>query len=141
MMRYALKATEARQHYSRVMEDAVRLRPQAIKRFRDTLFLVSAEHLATMLSPCRLTLRVKREDDGSVYGVFDELDIMDRAKDLDELKRSLAQALYEYAESYLEDFQLYYNSANRRAHLPYVFSVMVQKDLDAVIGLFDAVME
>ncbi len=116
-MDYALKATEARRNYSYVLEEAVRTRPQVIRKLRDTVYWISAKHLETMLAPCRLTLRVRQEPDGSCYGAFDELDIMDSGKNLNDLKHNLTMALQEYAQSYMTDFQLYYNSLNRHQHL------------------------
>jgi len=140
-MRYAIRATEARENYSRVLEDAARVRPQVIRRLRDTIYWISAEHLESMLAPCRLTLHISKDEDGSCFGVFDELDIMDAGKDVAELKDNLAAALREYAEAYMEEFTLYYSSPNRRRHLPYVWRIMMQTDLAGVVGLFDAVVE
>jgi len=140
-VKYALRATEVRKNYSRVFEDTVRIRPQVIQKLRDTVFWVSAEHMQTMLAPCRLTLRVRKDSDGSYYGVFDELDIMDTGNDIEQLKSNLAAVLREYAESYINDFPLYYHSPNRRSHLPYVWNVMMQDDLEGVVGLFDAIVE
>lgn len=141
IMYYALRATEARRNYSQVLEDAVRVRPQVIRKLRDTVYWISADHLDTMLSPCRLTLHVREDADGSLYGTFDELDVADSGKDIDELKNNLSEALREYAESYMAEFALYYNSPNRRKHLPYVWRIMMQNGPEGIAGLFDAVVE
>lgn len=50
-MKFSLRATDARNNYSQVMEDAVRVRPQVIRRLRDTVYWVSSEHMETMLAP------------------------------------------------------------------------------------------
>lgn len=121
LIHYSLKATEARKNYSRALEDTVRNRSQVIRKLSDTVYWISADHLDTMLAPCRLTLRAKQDSDGTYYGLFDELDVMATGSSFEDLKQNLAVALCEYAASYIEDFQPYYNSPNRQQHLPYVW--------------------
>lgn len=64
---------------------------------------------------------------------------MDTGSDIPALERHMSIALREYAESYLAEFAAYYNSPNRRRHLPYVWRTLMQDDLEGIQGLFDAV--
>lgn len=140
-MQYAMKVTEARTNYSTVLESVVRVRPQPIQRLRDTIFWISADHMALMLKSYRLTLRIRPDGVNQYIGVFDELDIMDSAPTVEQLKNDLAQALKEYAEEYYENFELYVKSPNRQAHLPYVWRILMQENPEGVTKLFDAIME
>ena len=50
----------------------------------------------------------------------------------------LAQDLMEYAQEYIDDFDRFYRSSNRKDHFPYVVKVLLQKDLRAVMDLLHA---
>ena len=52
-------------------------------------------------------------------------------------KGSLAKELIDYAEEYINDFRLYYNSPNRKNHFPYIYRVLLASDdLEKVKRLF-----
>nr|WP_315988407.1 hypothetical protein [Desulforamulus aquiferis] len=46
--------------------------------------------------------------------------------------------MVEYAKEYYDEFQLYFYSLNRQSHFPYVLAVLMQENLDGVIGLIHA---
>ncbi len=54
------------------------------------------------------------------------------------MKQKLAEALVEYAKDYMDNFAMYYHSSNRRAHLPYILTVLAQLDVKGVERLIDA---
>ncbi len=52
-----------------------------------------------------------------------ELDLATASDTQESAIHELAQLAVEYASEYLSDFDLYVNSANRSAHLPYILSI------------------
>lgn len=50
----------------------------------------------------------------------------------------LAKELIEYAQDYINEFQMYYNSKNRKHHFPYVLRVLLAQDAEEVKGLINA---
>ncbi|MCK5848480.1 MAG: hypothetical protein KAH01_04720 [Caldisericia bacterium] len=84
-----------------------------------------------------ITLRLEQEEDGSYTGFLKEIDLACNALTSDDVKTQIAKDLWEYANEYMEEFDLYYNSPNRRSHYPYVFSVLMQSNpvsVEKIIG-------
>ncbi len=136
-MQTALKSTNVRKEWSRFIDDVTRTKPAIVKRNRDLFAVFSLEQLDLILSGYKITAQVKQEEDGSYSGVFNEIDLMVNASDIESLKTELAMELIEYSEEYMNEFKLYYNSLNRRKHFPYVFKVsLVLDDIEKVKKLF-----
>jgi len=129
-------ATEVRENFSAYLDDVARKSPQAIKRHRDSFITMSAEHINALLTEVSLTLTYEVEHDGTYSGTLEELGLSANAASLPELATTLALHLFEYAQDYLEDFNQYFFSPNRRKHFPYVMKAVAQHDLAAVVALF-----
>ncbi|ADG07556.1 conserved hypothetical protein [Kyrpidia tusciae DSM 2912] len=138
MMSAVLNATEVRKDWGHFIDTVVRVRPQFVKRNRDRFAAVSIEHLRFLLSGYCFKMEYQQEDDGTFTGTLDVFDIAANAPTVEELKRELAKEAVEYANEYMEEFQLYFNAPNRKHHAPYVLNVLIQDDLEGVVGLLDA---
>ena len=62
---------------------------------------------------------------------------MVNAADQEQARNMLAVELVDYAKDYFDQFQLYYNSLNRRA-FSYILRVLLAEDLDEVKELINA---
>jgi len=132
-----LKSTDVRKEWSRFIDDVTRTKPAIVKRNRDLFAVFSLEQLDLILSEYKLTAQVEQEEDGSYSGVFNEIDLMTNASDIESLKTELAKELIEYSEEYMNEFKLYYNTPNRRKHFPYVYRVLlISDDIEKVKKLF-----
>lgn len=129
-------ATEVRENFSAYLDDVARKSPQAIKRHRDSFITMSAEHLNALLADVSFTLTYDVEHDGSYSGTLEEVGLSANADSLPNLATTLALHLLDYAQDYLEDFNQYFFSPNRRVHFPYVMKAVAQRDLAAVVSLF-----
>lgn len=132
-------ATAVRKHFSAFVDTVVHTsRPTVVKRNRDLFTAISVRMQEELLQPYRLTLRCHREDDDTISGTLMEIDLAANAANAAELKMVIAHDLVEYALEYWENFDLYFHSPNRRAHLPHVLRVLLQPDVDRVAALIDA---
>jgi len=133
-----INATDARKEWSKFIDDVKWIKPAFIKRNRDVIAVLPIDLLEFILKDYNLTVNVHREDNGTVTGVFKELDLMANSSDLESLKSELAKELLEYSEEYINEFRLYYNSPNRKGHFPYVYrTLIVSDDFEKVKNLFD----
>lgn len=65
-----------------------------------------------------------RPDDGQHMAYCPELDIVTALDTREEAIEDLVEAVREYSERYMREFDLYANSPNRAKHLPYVLAVL-----------------
>ena len=141
-MKTILKSTEVRKEWSRFIDDVTRDRPALIKRNRDLVAVLSLELLDSILSKYKLTVEVEKEKDGSYSGVFNEMDLMANARDINSLEEKLANELIEYSEEYMDEFKVHYYSPNRKNHFPYVYRTSLQSgDMEKVKKLFSISVE
>jgi len=132
------QASIVRKEWSAFIDKVLHEKPTLIKRNRDQIAALSLDHLDALLSSVRFSIHVLHEEDGSWTVVLDNIDLAVNSKTREEALELLAQDLMDYAQEYWDNFDLYYRSTNRRHHFPYVVKVLLQKDLKAVISLFNA---
>jgi predicted RNase H-like HicB family nuclease len=138
-MQEVLNATDVRREFSRFIDSVVREKPRAIKRNRDVIFSLSLDHIEDLLSKYELSMEFEQEDDGSYTGSLKQIpDIIGNGDTIDDLRYDLAVQLMEYAQDYYANFTRYYNAPNRRSHLPYILSVLIQDDVEGVKKLIHA---
>lgn len=137
MMEKISNATDVRKDWGHFIDTVAHVRPQFVKRNRDTIVAVSTEHLKTLLGSYRFKLDLTKEANGSYSGSVDLFDLATNAPTIDQLKLALAHELVDYAQEYVEEFALYFNAPNRRDHAPYVMHVLLQNDIPAVMNLID----
>lgn len=137
LVQATLNSTDVRNNWGGFIDEVVRFRPHFVKRNRDHFVAISAVHLATLLAPFRPHFEYTVEADGSFSGALREIDLVATALNLAALRQALAKELIEYANEYWEDPD-YFRAPNRKAHMPYVLHVLIQRDGAAVAGLLDA---
>ena len=74
------------------------------------------------------------EDDGSITLALDQIDLVENAKDRETAIIKLAKSIYEYAEEYCSEYELYHSAPNRRHHLPYVIKALAISDPEKIGG-------
>lgn len=133
-----LNATYVRNNWGEFIDNVVRSGPSVVKRNRDYFAALSLDHLQYVLDAYNLNLEYEQEEDGSFSGSLEGLDLVANAPTLEALKKEIANDLAEYAEEYMENFELYFQSFNRRSHFPYLLKVSVQNDSHEVEKLINA---
>ena len=137
-MQTIMSSTDVRKNWSEVMDTVVRQKPIFVKRNRDILTVLSMEQLDLILDSFRFTLQVITEEDGSYTGIVEQLDLLGNAESEQSLIEQLTIDVIEYSEEYMNNFNMYYHSPNRRDHFPYIYKVAAQgDDIKKVRGLFE----
>lgn len=132
------QASQVRKEWSAFIDRVLHEKPAMIKRNRDQIAALSLDHLKTLLSTVKFTVSYHQEEDASWTAILSNFDLVVNAKTKKEALEDLAQDLIEYANEYMDEFDQYYRSTNRKQHFPYVINVLIQKDLKAVMELLDA---
>jgi antitoxin YefM len=133
-----INASEARRDFSALVDKVVREEPVMVNRYRDNIMLLSSQHLLDLVNPVSFKAKYMKEADGTITATLEGFDLVVNAKDKNAAKIELASELTEYAEEYLNEFQLYHNATNRKKHFPYVLRVKLAKDLNEVTELIHA---
>lgn len=68
------------------------------------------------------------EDDGSVTGTVEELDLFGNAQTKDECLFLLLNDMREYAQDFCNEFTLWSSAPNRKKHIPYVLKILSSSD-------------
>lgn len=135
-MQDLLSATQVRNEFSQFVDTVIHVKPQAVKRNRDVFWSISQKITTELLAGYSLAIEYEQEEDGSFSGSLLPLnDIVCYGDSFETMLEDGAVQLVEYAQDYYEDFSRYYNSPNRRAHLPYILNVLSQENLDGVKAL------
>jgi hypothetical protein len=128
-----MNATDVRKEWSSVIDSVIReKKPRFIKRTRDYMMLCNLEIAESMLSAYKFNAQEFVEDDGSVTLSLDEIDLVENGRDKEEALTNLSKDILTYAEHYIELFDKWYNSINRREHLPYVFKALTLNDVEKI---------
>lgn len=140
MVLNTINSTEARQNWGKFIDDLVREKPCLVKRNRDVIAALSLDHFQELMKPYQFNLDYEQEEDGSLSGSLQEIDLVVHAQSYDELMDCTAKQLIDYAEEYMEHFNLYQQSPNRSAHFPYIINILIQKSEQDVRNLIHAKM-
>ena len=137
-MQEVLNATDVRKEFGSFIDTVVREKPQMVKRNRDYFISFSLQQARLLLKDYHFKAQFTPEKDGSITATLTDFDFVVNAKDSEAALKALAEELVEYAKEYYDDFQLYFYSLNRQSHFPYVMAVLMEEDLNGVIGLIHA---
>ncbi|MDK9710962.1 hypothetical protein [Acidaminobacter sp.] len=118
-----LNATDVRKHWSEFVDDVIRNKPAFVKRNRDLLAVLSMDQMDALLESLKIRINIVQEEDGSFTGVLNELELAANEETIDQLKETLIEDLIEYAAEYMQNFDLYFKSPNRKSHFPYVYKI------------------
>ena len=127
-----LNATDVRKEWSTVIDNTIREKPQFIRRTRDYMMLADIEFLEILLESYKFTANKLREKDKSITLVLNEIDLIVNAKTEEEAKTKLAEEILEYAEDFYNEFNVWSIAPNRKAHIPYVFKVLILDDIKKI---------
>ncbi|MUV37861.1 hypothetical protein JNUCC1_01667 [Lentibacillus sp. JNUCC-1] len=130
-----LNATDVRKHWGQFNDDVVRDGPKFVKRNRDKWVALSSEHLKAAFSRFTFTARFLQEEDGTITATLDNFDIVENGDNEEEVLDLVVDELIEYANEYQINFNLYFNSPNRRDQFPYILNVLAQNSSEEVRGL------
>lgn len=125
-------ATDVRKNWSEFCDLITREKPGFVRRTRDRYVMVSSDMLLSMLDNVNFTATSFREDDGTVTISSNEMDLITNASTKEEAIRMLGRDILEYSNEYYDNFQMYYNSKNRRRHLPYIMKALLINDEEEI---------
>ncbi len=122
-----IKFTNARKTFTDLYDNVWhRYLPVIINRNQnEEVLLLRRELQQEILKAYRLKPDILPEEDGSFTVALDEIDIAVNAPNLGEAVEELIKEMKVYAQDYLERFQLFLNSPNRKAHFPYVMRILL----------------
>ena len=129
---YTVNATDARKHWSEIIDGVVRVKPTFIKRTRDCVVLANEELFAEVLSAYTFSAIRHDEDDGSVTLSLREIDLVENAPTESEAKLMLAKDILDYATDYYNDYAYWSSAPNRKSHIPYVLRAIMLGDIDKI---------
>lgn len=127
-----LNATDVRKEWSTVIDNTIREKPQFIRRTRDYMMLADIEFLSILLENYKFTATKYKEEDGSITLELNEIDLIVNAENLENAKLKMAQEILEYAEDFYNEFNIWSIAPNRKAHIPYIFKVLILDDIDKI---------
>jgi archaeosine-15-forming tRNA-guanine transglycosylase len=137
-MQEVLNSTDVRRNWSRFIDEVLHDKPKIVKRNRDCILSLSVKQAKVLFSGFSLKARYLKEKNGTITATLDGFDLAVNRADEPSARKALAEELMDYAREYFAEFQLYFNSPNRRSHFPYVLSVLIQEDLNGVMDLISA---
>jgi predicted RNase H-like HicB family nuclease len=139
IMQHILNATEVRANFGLFIDNVVREKPQAIKRNRDIIMSFSLKQIVDLLSAYKFTIEYEKTEEGKFAGSIEQIeDIVAEGNTLEELHLELARQLIDYAHDYYADFARYSNAPNRKGHVYYVLRVLLEEDIEKVVGMLNA---
>lgn len=127
-----LNATDVRKDLSKVIDNAVREKPQFIKRTRDHLLLSDLNFINQILEPYHFTAKKFPEEDGSVTLELNEIDLAENGRTESEAKQNLAASILDYAKDFYDDFNYWSTAPNRKAQIPYVFRALILNNVEKI---------
>ena len=134
-MHTTISATDVRTNWSQFNDDIVREGPRFVQRNRDEWAALSSEHLQAAFDHLPISAIIYYEEDGTITMSLKEIDIVENADSIEDVIDLIADSLIDYAQEYMDSFSKYYNSANRKAHLPFILKVIAQPDYETVKSL------
>lgn len=134
-MQKTLNATDVRKEWSRFNDEVIRYGPRFVKRNRDEWAALNTDHLDSILEAFDFEAELYTENDGSVTASLSGLDLVENGQTKSEALDFLTEELMDYAEEYQGNFNMYFNSPNRRSHFPYILKVLSQDTKEGVKSL------
>ena len=133
-----LSATDVRKNWGQFNDDVIRMGPRFVKRNRDEWAALSTEHLKAAFESFRFKANFIQEEDETVTVTLEGFDLAENSETQEEALDLITDSLMDYAEDYMNQFTIYFNSPNLKNHFPYLMNVMAQKDSDGVKELIHA---
>lgn len=137
LVQVVLNATDVRRHWSQFNDDVVRGGPKFVKRNRDRWAALSSDHLQVAFSGYTFNAVYFVEENGSITVSIEDFDLIENGETMEEAIDLLVDELIEYAHEYLDNFNLYFNSPNRRNHFNFIMNVLIQDTEENVKELIE----
>lgn len=138
-MQHILNATDVRANFGLFIDNVVRDKPQAVKRNRDIIMSFSLKQIIDLLSAYKFTIEYEQTEEGKFVGSIEQIeDIVAEGNTIEELRLELARHLIDYAHDYYADFTRYSNAPNRKGHVYYILRVLLEEDIEKVVGMLNA---
>ena len=99
-------------------------RTQRPNSYMDSVKMFGARILQALLATLTFTVQLVPEDDGSVTGSVEELDLFENSATKDGCMRLLLEDMKDYARDFCSEFALWSSAPNRRKHIPYVAKIL-----------------
>lgn len=125
---YAINATDVRRYWSAIMENAIREKPQFIKRTRDYMVLTDVKLMENLLSAYHFTAEKSNEKNGTVILLLRELDLSASAPTEAEARTMLGKEILNYAENFYNEYVLWSAAPDTKGHIPYVLKALIFDD-------------
>ena len=125
---FCKNASDVRKNWSMTIDSVVHEKPAFINRTRDRLTMMDSELLLKMLGTFKYRITIEEEEDGSVTGFADDLDLVENAVTQDELLDKMVDAMKDYAEDFYSQFNYWSKAPNRVSHIPYILKILLSDD-------------
>ena len=126
------QATAVRKDWSAVCDSVIHEKPKFIKRTRDKMWFSNLDVMLQILEAYQFHAQKFIEPDGSVTLSMDEIDLVENGEDETAARTAMGGAILEYAYEYYENYTMYANAPNRKAHIPYVFKALIEDDAERI---------
>jgi len=123
-----LKFSEARAGLTLVfdqVQDDVPVVVKPRKQSEITTYLLNDRIMHDILAASRFSIREIREETGEFTYWMDTFDEYGSGETEEEAMNSLVSDAIFYAEDYIKNIKRYYNSPNRRHHMPFVLRILM----------------
>lgn len=121
------KFSDARKNLTAIIDQVQTNLPIVIRRRKNSekdSLLIPTDMLNELIS-AEFKPKFFKEDDGTVTLVIELLGLAVNAADKNKAVSALVDEVIEYAMEYMENRVLYYNSPNRKTHLPYILKILL----------------
>nr|WP_312579817.1 hypothetical protein [Sedimentibacter sp.] len=130
---FTINSTEARKEWSTVIDNAVRKKPQFIKRTRDHVVVSNTELFKNLLEPYKFSAKKFIEDDGSITLSLNEIDLIENDNTEMGVKYKMAASIMEYSEEFYKNFDYWGMAPNRKKHIPFVLKAIMEDDVNKIM--------
>lgn len=130
---------EARNKISEILGEVYFKRQvvEVLKKGKPVAILQDIDTYRHLISNFKMHCTVK-PDNGQYMAYCAELDIVTALDTKEEAIEDLIDAVKDYAQRYMQEFDLYANSPNRAHHLPYVLAILfceTDEEIKKILGL------
>ena len=129
---YAINATDVRRYWSAIMENAIREKPQFIKRTRDYMVLTDVKLMENLLTAYRFTAKKTTGRDGLITLALNELNLSATAPNEDDARMQLGKSILNYAENFYNEYVLWSAAPDTKNHIPYVLKALIFDDAEKI---------
>ncbi len=122
------KASDVRKNWSMTIDSVVHERPAFINRTHDSIAMLDDRLLAGLLRDYKFHITFDEEEDGSITGYEEELQLVENAPDRETCIAGMISAMRDYALDFYREFAYWSQAPNRVSHIPYVIKLLISSD-------------